>query len=549
MRFGEQLLRSWHESCCASGVAPRIFRRWWFWTAIGLIVFVVIAIVGFIAAVPMSSDTLRRRMIATLSARLDSEVELGDLQLRVFPRLRAEGKDLVIRKNGRTDVPPLIAVKGFSVDANLTGLWRKHVANVQLDGLEISVPPDDGDLDDPSKKRSGKANARLPGGDQESLERTVVINTLHTKDARLVIVPRQASKAPKVWAIHTLEMHNVGANEAMPFEATLTNAVPPGEISTSGSFGPWEREDPGLTPLNGSFDFARADLSVFEGISGVLSSKGTFGGTLDRILVDGETHTPDFTLTVSGHPFALHANYRSLVDGTNGDTRLEKIDANFLGSHLLASGAVLDGPPGKTGRTVTLDVKMDKARIEDILTMAVKDPKPLMTGGLQMTTKFLLPPGKADVVDRLRLDGRFAIARARFTRIDVQARINELSHRAQAKAVDAPKDNVVANFQGRFKLADGVIRLPDLTFDSPGARVQLAGQFALKPETLAFTGRLLMDAKISQTVGGFKGLLLKVVDPLFKKDGGGSAIPIKVGGTVKEPSFGLDVRRVFKRGD
>jgi hypothetical protein len=530
-------------------VAPRIFRRWWFWTAIGLAVLAVIVVVGFIAAVPLSSDTLRRRMIATLSERLDSAVELGDLQVRVFPGLRAEGKDLFIRKNGRTDVPPLIAIRGFSVDASMMGLWRKHVAHVQLEGLEISVPPDHGDLNDHSKESSDKGQADQAGGaDDESLERTVVIDTLQTRDARLIIVPSKPNKAPKVWAIHTLEMHNVGANEAMPFQATLTNGVPPGEIATSGTFGPWERDDPGLTPLDGAFDFARADLSVFEGIAGMLSSKGSFSGTLERIMVDGETHTPDFTLRVSGHPFALHAKYRSLVDGTNGDTRLEKIDANFLGSHLLASGAVLDGPPSQHGRTVTLDVKLDKARIEDMLFMAVKDPKPLMTGGLQMTTKFLLPPGKTDVVDRLRLDGRFAIAKTRFTSIDVQARINELSHRARAKDVDAPKDNVVANFQGRFKLADGVIALPDLSFAAPGAQVQLAGQFALKPETLAFTGQLLMDAKVSQTVGGIKGLLLKVVDPIFKKDGGGSAIPIKIGGTVKEPSFGLDVRRVFKRG-
>jgi hypothetical protein len=194
-------------------------------------------------------------------------------------------------------------------------------------------------------------------------------------------------------------------------------------------------------------------------------------------------------------------------------------------------------------------VKLDKARIEDMLTMAVKDSKPLMTGALQMTTKFLLPPGETDVVERLRLDGRFAIARARFTKIDVQARINELSHRARAKNAEEAKDNVVSNFQGRFKLANGTITLPDLTFEAPGAKVQLAGQFALKPETLDFKGQLLMDAKISQTVGGFKGLLLKVVDPIFKKDGGGSAIPIRIGGTVKEPSFGLDMRRVFRRGD
>ena len=489
-------------------------------------------------------------MIATLSERLDSQVELGDLQLRVFPGLRAEGKDLIIRKRGRTDVPPLISIKGFSVDGNLMGVWHKHVANVQLMGLEISVPPDQRGPDDHPNDASGKGEApRASGSYEESLEKTVVIDTLETRDARLIIVPSEANKAPRVWAIHTLEMHNVGATEAMPFKATLTNGVPPGEIATTGSFGPWERDDPGLTPLNGTFDFARADLSVFRGISGTLAAKGTFAGTLDRILVNGETHTPDFTIRISGHPFALHAKYRSLVDGTNGDTRLESIDANFLGSHLLASGAVLDGSPGEQGRTVTLDVKLDKARIEDVLTMAVNDPKPLMTGGLQMTTKFLLPPGTTDVVDRLRLNGRFAIAKARFTRIDVQARINELSHRARAKEIGATKENVVSNFQGRFKLADGTIALPDLTFDAPGAKVQLAGQFALKPETLAFKGRLLMDAKVSQTVGGIKGLLLKVVDPIFKKDGGGSAIPIRIGGTVKEPTFGLDVRRVFRRGE
>jgi len=57
-----------------------------------------------------------------------------------------------------------------------------------------------------------------------------------------------------------------------------------------------------------------------------------------------------------------------------------------------------------------------------------------------------------------------------------------------------------------------------------------------------------MDAKISQTVGGFKGMLLKVIDPLFKKDGGGSAIPIRIDGPVKDPSIGLDVGRLFNRG-
>jgi hypothetical protein len=89
-----------------------------------------------------------------------------------------------------------------------------------------------------------------------------------------------------------------------------------------------------------------------------------------------------------------------------------------------------------------------------------------------------------------------------------------------------------------------------LTFSVPGAGVQLAGAYGLTAETLDFTGKLLLDAKISETVTGYKSVLLKAVDPLFKqKDGSGSAIPIRIGGTRNAPDFGLDVKKVLKKGD
>ena len=108
---------------------------------------------------------------------------------------------------------------------------------------------------------------------------------------------------------------------------------------------------------------------------------------------------------------------------------------------------------------------------------------------------------------------------------------------------------MLSNFQGRFELADGILALPALSFGVPGARVQLTGEYALEPETLDFRGTVFMAAKISETQSGIKRLLLKVADPLFKTNGGGSAIPIKITGMRYNPSFGLDVRRVFKRGE
>jgi hypothetical protein len=523
-------------------------RRLWIGALAGLgAVLVIAAAVITVAVMPLSSDALRQRMVRSLSERLDAEVAIGDLHWRVVPRPHADGSALTIRHRADTANPPLISIARFSVEGSVLGLWRKHVSKVTLEGLDIQVPPDDQDLDDKPAgtpdKNDGTPRAGMSAYDG------IVIDTLESEDATLTIIPKKAGKEPKVWAIHTLHMHNVGAHEAMPFSATLRNAIPPGEIDTSGDFGPWRSGHPGKTPLRGVFTFARADLNVFKGISGTLSAKGTFGGALDRIVVDGETDTPNFTIDVGGHPFPLHTKYRAVVDGTNGDTYLERIDAAFLNSSLVAKGAVLDAPKGTHGRIVTLDIDMQRARIEDVMRMAVATAKPPMTGALKLVTKFLLPPGESDVSQRLQLDGRFSITGAQFTNYDVQGKIASLSHLGRAKDPDEPKQNVASNFAGRFRLGHGQLALPDLTFGVPGARVELAGNYALKPETLDFRGRLLMDAKISETRRGFKSLLLKVVDPLFKRKGGGSSVPIKITGTRDQPNFGVDVGRVFKRGN
>src|SRR5262249_5723434 len=198
-------------------------------------------------------------------------------------------------------------------------------------------------------------------------------------------------------------------------------------------------------------------------------------------------------------------------------------------------------------RTVTLDVSMEKARIEDVLRLALKASKPPMTGGLKMTNLLVIPPGNQDVVDKLRLKGQFAVAQAKFAEIDIQKKIDEQSHRSRGKAPDMEAENVVSNFSGRFELANAGLTLRPVTFSTPGAFVTLAGTYDLRADALSFKGTLYMDAKVSETQTGFKRLLLKAIDPLFRRKGGGSAIPIKVEGRSHDPNFGLDTHRLFKR--
>jgi hypothetical protein len=44
----------------------------------------------------------------------------------------------------------------------------------------------------------------------------------------------------------------------------------------------------------------------------------------------------------------------------------------------------------------------------------------------------------------------------------------------------------------------------------------------------------------------WKSLLLKPVDPFFKKDGAGAEIPVKVTGTKGSPKFGLNLHHKDK---
>ena len=90
---------------------------------------------------------------------------------------------------------------------------------------------------------------------------------------------------------------------------------------------------------------------------------------------------------------------------------------------------------------------------------------------------------------------------------------------------------------------------PQLTFGVPGATVRLSGRYHLRRETLNFLGTLRLDATVSQTVTGVKRLLLKPLDPLFERDGAGTVLPIRIGGTRSDPAFALDVKSAIRRRD
>jgi AsmA-like C-terminal region len=496
---------------------------------------VVIAVVGVIVAgIHLSNPYLHKKVVERLSEKFHADVELKDFHVYLFPGARIEGSGLLLRHEGRTDVPPLISIAEFSAEAGITGLLGKpwKIGQVKLKGLVIQVPPKG------ERKKQDWSKVR---------DAPVLIGEIVSDDAELRLLPKSADKDPHVFAIHRLVMHSVGLDRPASFTAQLTNAVPPGEIDTKGSFGPWSPDDPGQTPLAAEYTFDKADLGVFKGISGILSSTGKFGGVLQKIEVEGKTSTPDFTVTIGGHPLDLETVFSATVDGTNGDTLLHPVTAHLLNTVIVAQGGVVRSPD-KQGKEITLDVTVDKGRIEDLMRLAVKTTPPPLTGAINFHTKFDLPHGKGDLADRLNLNGKFDVEQGHFTSPEVTAKIETLSRKAQGQPENKNAGSSVSQLKGNFVLDNGVITFRGLDFTVTGAEVALNGTYGLEKEDLEFHGKLRMQAKISQTMTGAKSFLLKAVDPFFRKNGM-TEVPIKITGQRDHPSFGLDLHHKDKDKD
>ena len=57
-----------------------------------------------------------------------------------------------------------------------------------------------------------------------------------------------------------------------------------------------------------------------------------------------------------------------------------------------------------------------------------------------------------------------------------------------------------------------------------------------------------MQAAMSRVVGGWKGMLVKPFDFVFKRDGAGAVIPISVQGTRQSPDLNIQFGKLLKRG-
>ena len=464
----------------------------------------------------------QQSIIQNLQEAGDSHVTVRSFRTTYFPSPGAvlEG---VVFIHGTKFPAPLITIDRLTIRGSYFGLIGRRVSNITADGLHIIIPPFG------------------TGEPFHITTSTITIGEIVTHNAILDFYSDPHDQHPFRFDIHDADLRNVGWNGPLSYRVQLHNPEPPGEITAAGKFGVWDQSNPANTPVSGDYKFDQADLSVFDGISGILSSTGKFQGHLGRIDISGTTNTPDFMVNMSGHTVPLNTDFTAHVDGTNGDTFLDRVDARFRKTRVFAKGSIA-GRPNQDGKLAQIDLSTKDGRVEDVLRLFVKQEPSPMSGAISLTTRADLPPGDAPFLKKLKLAGHFEVADGRLSNPETQTGLDKLSAGARGLKKDGPVEPVTAEVEGTVQLQNAIGRFSDLDFRIPGAHARVRGTYNVISHQIDLDGQMWLDTKLSNTTTGAKALASKVIDPFFHKGRHkGEIVPVRMGGTYEKPSYGLAI--------
>ena len=413
----------------------------------------------------------------------------------------------------------LILINKLVVEGSYAGILTRHVPRITAIGARVFVPPFGGNIQFHSQHSD------------------IVVDELIANGTAVQFTSADPHKGAFVFDVHEALLRQVRWGKPIEYRLKLHNPNPPGEISANGQFGAWADGHPQDTPLSGTYTFERADLGVYGGIGGILSSKGNFDGVFKHINVSGTTETPDFVVTSGGHKHSLSTQFDAYVDATRGDTYLNRVEAHLGRTIVMAKGAV-SGTGQSKGKVADLHFAARQGRIEDILGLFVTAPRSPMSGNLAFVAHAQLAHSDRPFLESVLLQAKFGIEDGSF-KAETQKDVNALSAGARGENKEDP-ETVVTDLKGTANLSGGVADFHDLDFGVPGANARLRGTYNVLNHRINLHGDMKVDTKISKTSSGAKALLLKIMDPFFRKKKKGEMVPVHILGTYEKPQFGLD---------
>jgi hypothetical protein len=411
----------------------------------------------------------------------------------------------------------------------ITGRYRDllvrpyHLAEIEVDGLRVRIPSET----EPKRWSEGANDANSK----------VSVGTVITNGAVLEIEKPGTEEALK-FEIHKLQVESIAAGRPMSYAVNMGIPEPPGELQSTGTFGPWHGGEIGRIPLSGNVKLSGGRLDKYAGLGGTIRSEERFGGTLEQVEVTGEASAPDFELKSAGHKVGLETQFDVMVDAMRGEAQLKGVVASVGKTIVHARGAMTEDPR-QDHREAALDFSITNGRTEDLLWVFSSASKPAMFGPVLFSGNVRMRKFGDGFLDALQANGKFEVKNGHL-QAAAQAKINQFSARAGKKLKSGRKapDAAVENLSSDVRIANGVAHMSHVYFQIPGARARVDGTYKLDNSVVDLHGNLWTDASLSDNTTGIKELLMEPLDPLFRRKHAGAMLEVSMTGDIHDPSIG-----------
>ncbi len=474
----------------------------------------------------------RYRMVEpTLEKVFASQIKMDHYHRTYFPYPGFVADGLTLRRNSAPDLPPVGSVEHVRVEGSWIDLLllRRRIDVVYADGLHIVIPP--------VGSRANKED--FPPGSSSDFEGpTTVIGKLVISDAMLEILRTDGGRYS--FPIRRLVMTHLQRNSAVGYRLEMQAPVG-GRITASGSFGPLLGGQLGRTPVEGEFRYEGMKLDGMSELHGMLSSTGSFAGSIAAIEAKAESKIDGFSVG-NGHRALLTGSSAGAVNALNGDLLLHDVDVKTGQTSVHAVGQIVGGP-----KVTDLEVQIVKGRAQDLLEPFMKANSPVV-GPVRLHSHVHVSAAKhkETFLERLEMKGVFEIPKERLTATSTERSLTAFSERAQGTsggqaAAYAEEHDVLSSLQGAVLVTRGVAHASRLVLEVPGASVEVNGTYDLRDQAVKMVGDLRMQSDISHITTGFKSFLLKPLAPFFKKQGSGAVVPVKVTGRPGQYKIGQNI--------
>lgn len=454
---------------------------------------------------PFTEESVRSRLAQSTSA----QIRFGNFHTRFFPP-GCVAEDVVIRRNSGG---LFITVSRMIIRSTLFGLFRQHLSTLQAEDMHVEL------------SHSDLVGANY-SGQQITIDHFIA-------DGSLLEIAQGAGRQPLRFTFHKFRLQNLGGSGKTKFSAIFDNPMPAGLLHTSGQFGPWNANS-SATPVSGQYSLQNADLGVFEGLGGKITTSGSFNGTFKQMEVEGTTLTPEFEVTSTRHKLPLQTRFEASVNAITGETNLHDVKAKLGHDELDAFGSIAAQSDGK--RAAVIQLTCTRGRIEDTFYPFISGRSPI-TGDVGFRIRVVIPAGQESFVKKIKLESEFQILNAALTNSQTESRMNQIAQGPHQKELFRD-----SQWQGRVNVTDGVANVSRLVVQEGDASAEFHGSYNLLNQRLNIHGKLATQASLSKTTSGIKAVFAKAIEPLLKKHRKEKIIPVKITGTYQHPSFGLDMQ-------